>query len=189
MPYNITMSGHNKWGQIKHKKAITDQKRAKIFTKLLAAIQVAAREETNPDFNPRLRTAVLKAKEANVPQENIERAINRAKDNPTEELLIEAYGPSGTAFLITAITDSRNRTISEIKKLLSDNGAKFAEQGSVQWMFQATPEGDWSPKFEQPIDEKTREEIGSLMEILDDHQDVSDIYTNAEIGDIDENNE
>ena len=182
------MSGHNKWGQIKHKKAITDQKRAKIFTKLLAAIQVAARDEANPDFNPRLRTAIIKAKETNVPQENIERAINRAKDNPTEDLLIEAYGPSGTAFLITAITDSRNRTISEVKKLLSDNGAKFADQGSVQWMFEIDKEGEWSPKFEQPIDDRAREEINSLLEALDDHSDVSEIYTNADM-EINENSD
>jgi len=176
------MSGHNKWSQIKHKKAATDQKKAKVFTKILAAISIAAREEPNPDFNPRLRTSVLKAREANVPQENIERAINRAKDNPTEDMLIEAYGPQGTAFLITAITDSRNRTIAEVKKLLSDNGAKFAEQGSVQWMFDVTPEGEWTPKFEQPIDDALRDNIMILMEALDDHPDVSDIYTNAQIG-------
>ena len=102
------MSGHNKWTQIKHKKAITDQKKAKQFTKLLAAIGIAAKTEPNPEFNPRLRTAVEKAKEANVPGENIERAINRAKENPTDELIIEAYGPAGTAFMIKAITDSRN---------------------------------------------------------------------------------
>lgn len=176
------MSGHNKWSQIKHKKAATDQKKAKVFTKLLAAISIAAREEPNPDFNPRLRTSVLKAREANVPQENIERAINRAKDNPTEDMLIEAYGPQGTAFLITAITDSRNRTIAEVKKLLSDNGAKFAEQGSVQWMFDVNPEGEWTPKFEQPIDDASRDNIMILMEALDEHPDVSDIYTNAQIG-------
>ncbi|MDD4930792.1 MAG: YebC/PmpR family DNA-binding transcriptional regulator [Candidatus Colwellbacteria bacterium] len=175
------MSGHNKWSQIKHKKAITDQKKAKVFTKLLAAVQASAREEVNPDFNPRLRTAIQKAKEANIPQENIERAINRAKDNPTEEMLIEAYGPGGTAFLIAVITDSRNRAIAEIKKLLSDNNAKFAEQGSVQWMFNQSLEGEWTPKFEQSINDELAPEIESLMEALDDHQDVVEIYTNADI--------
>ncbi|MDD5099136.1 MAG: YebC/PmpR family DNA-binding transcriptional regulator [Candidatus Colwellbacteria bacterium] len=173
------MAGHNKWAQIKHKKAITDQKRAKAFTKLLAAIQVAAKEEPNPDFNPRLRTAITKAKEASVPQDNIDRAINRAKDNPTEELLIEAYGPKGTAFVITAITDSRNRTVAELKKILSDNGARFAEQGSVQWLFEQSPEGDWLPKFPQPIDEKAKGDIEKLVEALNDYPDVSEIYTNA----------
>lgn len=177
------MSGHNKWSQIKHKKAITDQKKAKAFTKLLAAVSAAAKDEPNQDFNPRLRSAVLKAREASVPQENIERAISRAKDNPTEDLLIEAYGPQGTAFLITALTDSRNRTIAEVKKLLSDNGAKFAEQGSVQWMFESNPEGEWTPKFEQPIDDASKDSILTLMEALDEHADIADIYTNAKIED------
>lgn len=175
------MSGHNKWSQIKHKKAATDEKKAKIFTKLLAAVSVAAREEPNADFNPKLRSAILKARECNVPQDNIERAISRAKENPTEDLLVEAYGPGGTAFLITAITNSRNRTIAELKKLLADSGAKFAEQGSVQWMFDINPEGEWLPKFEQPVDDKTTEEILALMEAIDDHNDVADIYTNAQI--------
>ena len=175
------MAGHNKWAQIKRKKAVTDQKRAKIFTKLLAAIQVAAKTEPNPDFNPHLRTMIEKAKEASVPQENIERAVSRAKDNPTEELLIEAYGPEGTAFVIKAITDSRNRTVAEIKKLLSDQGAKFAEQGSVTWMFQIDSEGSFEPKFTRKLPPEAEEKAIVLMEALDDHPDVSDIFTNAEL--------
>ncbi len=179
------MSGHNKWTQIKHKKAITDQKKAKQFTKLLAAVGIAAKMEPNPDFNPRLRTSVEKAREANVPKENIDRAINKAKDNPTDELVIEAYGPSGTAFIIKAITDSRNRTISEIKKLLSDNKAKFAEQGSVAWMFDMNEEGEFIPKLNQSLSEEDREKVISLMEAIDEHDDISEIFTNAEIGDED----
>jgi len=174
------MSGHSKWSQIKHKKAITDQKRAKQFTKLLMAVQTAARTDPNPDFNPRLRTAVAKAKEGNVPQDNIERAINRAKDNPTEDLLIEAYGPSGTAFIIKVATDSRNRTVAEVKKLLSDNDAKFAEQGSVTWAFSQNEEGEFTPQFGQAVSEEVQEKVDSLMEALLDHQDVMDVYTNAE---------
>ncbi len=174
------MSGHSKWSQIKHKKAITDQKRAKQFTKLLMAVQTAARTDPNPDFNPRLRTAVAKAKEGNVPQDNIERAINRAKDNPTEDLLIEAYGPSGTAFIIKAATDSRNRTVAEVKKLLSDNDAKFAEQGSVTWAFSQNEEGEFIPQFGQAVSEEVQEKVDALMEALLDHQDVMDVYTNAE---------
>jgi len=175
------MAGHSKWTQIKRKKAVTDQKRAKVFTKLLAAVQVAARTEPNPDFNPHLRVMIEKAKEANVPQENINRAIGRAKDNPTEELLIEAHGPHGTAFIIRAITDSRNRTVAEIKKLLSANGAKFAEQGSVIWMFQADGEGQFEPKFIRKLSSETEGEVIAIMEALDDHPDVSDIFTNTDL--------
>jgi YebC/PmpR family DNA-binding regulatory protein len=174
------MSGHSKWSQIKHKKAITDQKRAKQFTKLLMAVQTAAKSDPNPDFNPRLRTAIAKAKEESVPQDNIEKAINRAKDNPTEDLLIEAYGPSGTAFIVKAVTDNRNRTVSELKKLFSDNNAKFAEQGSVMWAFTQNEDGDFVPQFNQALPENEKSKVESLMEAISDHPDVIDIYTNAE---------
>lgn len=175
------MAGHSKWSQIKRKKAITDQKRAKNFTKLLSAVQVAAKTDPNPEFNPRLRSAIEKAKEANVPQENINRAINKAKDHTTEELLVEAYGPEGTAFVIRAITDNKNRTMAELKKILSDLGAKFSEQGSVMWLFQIDDEGNFQPKFTQRIEKISEEKVISLMEAVDDHSDVSDIFTNAEL--------
>jgi len=174
------MSGHSKWSQIKHKKAITDGKRAKQFTKLLVAVQTAAKSDPNPDFNPRLRAAINKAKEGNVPQDNIARAIARSKDNPTEDLIIESYGPAGTAFIIKAVTDNRNRTVSELKKLLSDNNAKFAEQGSVMWGFTQNEEGDFVPQFSQALSENEKDKVRSLMEVVLDHPDAIDIYTNAE---------
>ncbi|MFA5052875.1 MAG: YebC/PmpR family DNA-binding transcriptional regulator [Parcubacteria group bacterium] len=174
------MSGHSKWSQIKHKKALTDEKRGKLFTKLLMAVQTAAKDDPNPDFNPRLRTAVLKAKEGNVPQENIERAISRAKDSVSEDLLIEAYGPSGVALIIKALTDSRNRTVAEIKKLLADNNAKFAEQGSVRWAFNQDEEGNFVPQFRQSVSETDKEKVGALVDELQERDDVMEIYTNAE---------
>src|SRR5271155_4561781 len=99
------MAGHSHWSGIKHKKEITDQKRGKVFSKLLALISAAARSEPNPDFNPRLRTAVAKAREASVPAENIDRAIKRASEASEgfDELIFEAYGPGGVAILIEAI--------------------------------------------------------------------------------------
>lgn len=181
------MSGHSKWSQIKRKKAVTDQKRAKQFTKLLSLISAAAKTEPNPDFNPRLRTAVEKAKEASVPQENIERAIKKAKDDLTEEVIIEAYGPEGTAFIIKALTNNKNRTVPEVKKLLSDLGAKFAEQGSVRWSFTVDQEGEWEPTFMQPISKEAREKVLEIMESLDDNEDISDIYTNAFLGEENDN--
>src|ERR1700740_1748559 len=110
------MSGHSHWSGIKHKKEITDQKRGKVFSKLLALISAAAKSEPNPDFNPRLRTAIAKARDATVPQENIDRAIKRASEaaESLEELVFEAYGPGGIALLIEAISTNRNRAVQEI---------------------------------------------------------------------------
>ncbi|MBI4085211.1 MAG: YebC/PmpR family DNA-binding transcriptional regulator [Candidatus Liptonbacteria bacterium] len=174
------MSGHSHWAGIKHKKEITDQKRGKIFSKLLTAVTAAARGEPNPDFNPRLRTAVQKAKDAKVPADNIERAIKKALDPSVafEELIMEAYGPGGAAILIEAVTDSKNRTIAEIKKILSDGGAKWAEPGSVRWAFEEKGEG-FEPKFPQELGEGDGKKLGSLIEKLDEHSDVQEIYTNA----------
>ena len=175
------MSGHSHWSGIKHRKGAADQKRGLVFSKLLAAITAAARAEQNPDFNPRLRTAVQKAKEANVPSENIERAVKRAKESGAvlEELTLEAYGPGGTALLIEAITDNKNRTIPEIKKILNEEGAKWAEPGSVRWAFKKKETG-FEPKFPQKLNEEDAEKLNVLVEALEDHDDVQKVYTNAE---------
>lgn len=155
-----------------------------VFSKLLAAITAAARAEQNPDFNPRLRTAVQKAKEANVPSENIERAVKRAKESggALEELTLEAYGPGGTALLIEAITDNKNRTIPEIKKILNAEGAKWAEPGSVRWAFSeasADKRGNWTAKFLQKLNKEDAEKLNVLVGALEDNDDVQKVYTNA----------
>lgn len=175
------MSGHNKWTQIKHKKAITDKKRSQIFSKLLRAISVAAKQEANPQFNPTLRSAIDKARESNVPQENIERAIKKSQDlGAVEELLIEAYGPDGVALLIKAVTDNRNRTVAEVKKILSDHKGKWADPGSVLWTFDKTGDG-WEAKFPQVLTDTSYESLESLMEALDDHDDVDELFTSAQL--------
>jgi len=177
------MSGHSHWAGIKHKKELSDHKRGQIFSKLLNAISIAARTESNPEFNPRLRTAIDKAKENHVPQENIERAIKRAsEDKNLEELIIEAYGPEGAAILIEAITDSKNRTISEIKRILDENEAKIAEPGSVRWAFEQlkTESGfSWREKFKQPVSNQTIEKIQKLVDKLLEQNEVQEIYTNT----------
>lgn len=176
----IIMSGHSHWAGIKHKKGIADQKRGQVFSKLLSAITAAARAEQNPDFNPRLRTAIQKARETNVPSENIERAIKRAKESGAilEELMFEAYGPAGTAILIEAITDNKNRTIPEIKKILNAEGAKWAESGSVRWAFEKKEAG-FESKFPQGLNEEDVQKLNVLIEALEDHDDVQKVYTNA----------
>jgi len=174
------MSGHSHWSGIKHKKEITDQKRGKVFSKLLALISAAARTEPNPDFNPRLRTAVAKAREAAVPAENIERAIKRASEasEGLEELLFEAYGPAGIAILVEAISTNRNRAVQEIKNILKDYGGKWAETGSVQWAFEKIPDG-WTAKFPQDISESDGAKLVALIEALEDNDDVQNTYTTA----------
>jgi YebC/PmpR family DNA-binding regulatory protein len=178
------MSGHSHWAGIKHKKEATDQKKGKVFSKLLAAVTIAAKSEPNPDFNPRLRTAVQKAREAQVPADNIERAIKKASEQGAamDELVLEAYGPGGAALLIEAITDNRNRTIPEVRKILSDNGGKWAEQGSVQWAFEKVAEEGgilWKCKFPQEIPDEDKEKLAALKEAIEDHDDVQRVFTNA----------
>jgi YebC/PmpR family DNA-binding regulatory protein len=177
--YYFFMSGHSHWAGIKHKKEITDQKRAKVFSKLLSAISAAARTETNPDFNPRLRAAIAKAKEASVPAENIERAIKKASDaNDLEELTFEAYGPSGSAIFIEALSDNRNRAVQEIKTILKEHGGKWAESGSVRWAFEPAG-GEWKAKFPQDIAEEDKVKLFALLEALEDHDAVQTVYTNV----------
>jgi len=178
------MSGHSHWAGIKHKKGTADQKRGVVFSKLLNAIAIAAKTETNPQFNPHLRAAIEKAQQNNVPKDNIERAIKRASEQKDlEELIIEAYGPEGSAVLIEAITDSRNRTIAEIKKVLSGHNAKFGEQGSARWAFdqiQGNDEtGNWVAKFKQEISENGRQKLQNLIDELEERDDVQRTYTNA----------
>jgi len=177
------MSGHSHWSGIKHKKEITDKKRGKVFSKLLKAITAAAGDEPNPDFNPRLRTTIQKAKDVSVPLDNIERAIKRASEPGAamEELTMEAYGPGGSALLIEALTDSKNRTIPEVKKILNNHGAKWAEPGSVLWAFaqNADQRGQWIAKFPQELSKEDGEKLSGLIDVLGEHEDIQEIYTNA----------
>jgi YebC/PmpR family DNA-binding regulatory protein len=135
------MSGHSKWASIKHKKAATDAKRGRIFTRLIKEITVAARMGGgDPDGNPRLRTAVLTAKTQNMPQDNIKRAIKKGTGElpgqSYEEGGFEGYGPGGTAILVEVLTDNRNRTVAEIRHAFAKHGGNMGETGCVNWMFE-----------------------------------------------------
>lgn len=171
--------------QIKQQKGAADIKRGVIFSKLLSAVSAAAKIEPNPDFNPRLRTTIEKARAASVPLENIERAISKATSGETvsEEVLFEAYGPGGVALLIEAITDSTNRTVAEIKLLLRENNGKWAEPGSVTWAFEPSIEGGapvWVAKFPLEISETDKENLRALIAVIEEQQDVQRVYTNAQ---------
>jgi len=136
------MSGHSKWASIKHKKAATDAKRGKLFTKLARAITVAAREGGgDPDANATLATAIQKARDQSMPKDNIQRAIDRGtgegSDGTTiERILYEGYGPGGVALLVDALSDNRNRTGSEIRHAFDRHGGSLGEPNSVAWIFE-----------------------------------------------------
>jgi len=134
------MSGHSKWATIKHKKAATDAKRGKQFTRIIKEITIAARNGGDPDGNPRLRTAILAAKNVSMPSDNIKKAIMRGtgelEGGMIEEVMFEGYGPGGAAVLVNVATDNRNRTVSDIRHAFSKNGGNMGEQGSVAWMFE-----------------------------------------------------
>lgn len=134
------MSGHSKWATIKHKKAATDAKRGKLFTRIIKEITIAARSGGDPDGNPRLRTAIVAAKAVSMPSDNIKKAIMRGtgelEGGQIDEVMFEGYGPGGAAVLVSVATDNRNRTVSEIRHMFSKNGGNLGEQGSVAWMFE-----------------------------------------------------
>jgi YebC/PmpR family DNA-binding regulatory protein len=184
------MAKHSHWAKIKYKKAIADKAKGQIFSKLVREIVIAVREKgADPNFNPRLRLAIEKAKSYRLPAENIERAIKRGaglsqedKEN-LEEIVIEAFGPSGLAIIIEAITDNKNRTINEVKQILAKYKAKMVPEGSAKWLFERkineeTKSLEWVAKNEIDLDEKTRKEIEALFEELDNNEDVQEIYSN-----------
>jgi YebC/PmpR family DNA-binding regulatory protein len=134
------MSGHSKWASIKHKKGAADAKRGKVFTKIIREISIASRlGGGDPEANPRLRTAVLKARFANMPKDNIDRAIKKGtgdlEGSEYVELTYEAYGPGGVAILVEALTDNKNRTAAELRRVLSRGGGNLGESGSVAYLF------------------------------------------------------
>jgi len=170
------MSGHSKWATIKHKKAATDAKRGKIFTRLIKEIMIAARSGGDPDGNPRLRTAITAAKGVSMPSDNIKKAIMRGtgelEGGQIDEVMFEGYGPGGAAVLVMVATDNRNRTVSEIRHAFSKQGGNLGEQGSVSWMFE---------RKSQIIIEKEKASEDTMMNLVleagaDDLKDSGDSW-------------
>lgn len=142
LPRNdITMSGHSKWANIKHKKAAADAKKGKVFTKMAKIITVAAQQGGgDPEMNPTLRMAIQKAKAAGVPADNIDRAVKKGtgelKGDQLEELTYEGYGPDGVALLVRCLTDNTNRTYTNVRTIMTKNGGNLGSSGCVAWMFE-----------------------------------------------------
>jgi YebC/PmpR family DNA-binding regulatory protein len=243
------MSGHSKWAQVKHKKAVVDAKRGKIFSKIAKEITVAARlGGGDPDGNPRLRTVMEKAREVNMPGENIKRAVMKGTGElpgvAYEESIYEGYGPGGTAILLEVFTENKNRTVSEIRHIMTKSGGNLGEAGCVAWMFEkkgyilvektkidedslmsaaleagaedmkndpgednyeiitahedvdkvkaaleskgitvSLAEITMLPKSYVALDEKSAEQIIRLVDALEDHEDIQNVYTNFDIPD------
>ena len=177
------MSGHNKWAQIKHKKAITDAKKSKIFSKLARNISVEAKLSGGKD-SPGLRAAVEKAKKVNMSKDIIERAIAKAASSGNmEAITYEAYGPGGAGLIIETLTDSKNRTAQDVKHILTKNGFALAGIGSVVWAFQKinSPEGMvWQPTTFVSLSDQDIEALDKLVEELEENDDVQEVFTNAE---------
>lgn len=243
------MAGHSKWANIQHRKNREDAKRAKVFTKLVREITVSARlGGGDPGANPRLRAAIQAAKDENMPNENIERAIDKGtgdlEGEAFEDFTYEGYGPGGAAILIEGVTDNRNRTAAEIRHLFSKGGGNMAESGAVAWQFgrqgiitlpkqglgeerltelliesgaedyedagdswMITTAGsdlhsvvdeleghevevrssEWVmvPQAEVELDDETARKVSSLLESLDDHDDVQKVWTNVDVSRLD----
>lgn len=175
------MAGHNKWSKIKNKKAVTDARKSKIFGKLLRMITVEARKAGgNPD-SPGVRTAVQKAKAANVPNDNIDRAIKKASEAGGENLesvTYESYGPGGVAIIIEGLTSNRNKAAAEIKHILSKNGCELAAPGSASWAF-TKEDGDWVPNTTTQLEDNDIEKLENIIDSLEDNDEVQSVYTNA----------
>lgn len=177
------MSGHSKWANIKHRKELADKKKGKVFSTMAKMIAIAARSGGDPGINPSLRLAIEKAKAANMPNDNIERAIKKGtgedKAGQLEEVLYEAFGPNGIPLIIEVITDNKNRTLSEIRHILSQYNGRMGETGAVKWMFSQ------KGVIELSSEGKNKEEL-ELLAIdagADDvkwRDDILEVYTKPE---------
>lgn len=175
------MSGHNKWSKIKNRKAVTDAQKSKIFTKVVRLLTVESKKAHGDVNAPGLATAITKAREANMPNDNIERAIKKASSDPAsmDAITYETYGPGGCAIVIEALTDNRNKAAQEVKHILSLNGAELAGIGAATWAFEKTHEG-WIPKTTVTLSDEDGAKLNELVEALEENDEVQAVYTNAE---------
>lgn len=176
------MSGHNKWSKIKHKKGAEDAKKSNVFSKLSKLITVESKKAGGNINSPGLATIIETAKKQNMPKDTIERAVKKGIDTNAaalESVTYETYGPGGVAIVIEALTDNKNRTAAEVRHTLSKSGYELAAPGSASWAFKK--EGaTWEPTTTTGINEEDGEKLGTLIDSLDELEDVQDVFTNAE---------
>lgn len=176
------MSGHNKWSKIKRQKGATDAAKSKIFGKMARAIATVSRQVNGDVHSPSLRAAIEKAREYNMTNEAIERAVKKGSGSEAEQMdaiTYEAYGPGGCALVIEALTGNRNKAAAEVKFILSENGFALAGQGSATWAF-AKEGTEWKPTMTIPLSEEDSQALEKLIDELEDNDEVQEVYTNAE---------
>lgn len=176
------MSGHNKWSKIKHKKAASDARKSKIFSKHARLIAVESRLAKGDRNSPALRAAIERAKADSMPSDNIDRAVDKGKggDGTTlQSVVYEAYGPGGVAVIATAFTDNGNRTSQEIKHLFSKLGYALGTPGSAAWAF-TKADSRYVPTTRMELDETSGEALATLVEALEEHDDIQDVFTSAD---------
>lgn len=176
------MSGHNKWSKIKHKKAATDAKKGKIFSKHSMLITMEVKKAGGNVNSANVLSAVERAKKDSMPKENIERALAKGTGtgaDAMEEVVFEGYGPGGVAVVIKAVTDNNNRTAPEIRHIFSKAGLELGTPGSALWAFTKTDVG-YKPTTPMELDDATGEKLADFIEALEEQDDVTDVFTAAD---------
>ena len=176
------MSGHNKWSQIKNKKAKTDGIKAKVFSRYSKIIAVEARLAKGDRNSPGLRAAIERARAEDVTNDVIDRAVKKATEagaTALETIVYEAYGPGGCAMIIEALTDNRNKAAQEVKHVLSKNGFALASIGSASWAFEKK-EGKWNPTTTTELSDEDLSLLENLVNELEECEEVQEVFTNAE---------
>jgi len=177
------MSGHSKWAQIKRQKGVTDAARSRVFSKFARLITIEAKKAGGNLSAPGLQAVIARAKAANMPKDNIERAVTKGSSKEAgdlSEVTYEFYGPGGAAVIVSALTDNKNRTTSEIKHLLTKNGFELGTPGSALWAFSKRGDGSLTPSAPlMDVTGEDEEHLGKVLELLDEHDDVQSVVTNA----------
>lgn len=179
------MAGHNKWSKVKNKKAVTDAAKSKLFAKHAQLIAVESKKAGGNTAVPGLAAAIERAKKDSMPKDNIERAVAKgsgADAGNLEEILFEGYGPGGVAMLIKVVTDNNNRTAPEIRHIFTKAGYQLGEPGSAMWAFQKTEDG-YVPTAPIDLSDEDGEKLGTLIEALEEQDDVQDVFTTADTPD------
>jgi YebC/PmpR family DNA-binding regulatory protein len=176
------MSGHSKWSQIKRQKGVTDAARSRVFSRFARLITLESKKAGGSVTAPGLKAVIDRAKAANMPKDNIERAVAKgaSKDaGDLEEVVYECYGPGGAAVVIDALTDSRNRTTQELKLIMTKNDIELAAPGSASWAFAKSFDGYVPNEPLMDLSPEDEEKLGALLTLFDEHDDVQAVYTNA----------